>query len=188
MIFISIEEVTNAIPSCLCDLIGAKSCDWDQFDRPIGGNIDFCYETFKLNQHGQASEKVVREMVEIAIHEIGHILGLYSEDMAYYYDRTTGLPRTPRPLKISMDIDCVNGKKSSEIGYDVYAPSQDTLKFGTDYAGISYYEIVTPTVRQVAQNHFNCNRMNGMRLENQPTSNGEIITFRNSFIRIYLLC
>jgi len=33
-----------------------------------------------------------------------------------------------------------------------------------------YYEVVLPTVRQVAKNQFNCPTLEGARLENQPTS------------------
>lgn len=89
------------------------------------------------------------------------------------YFSTTGRPRTPRPILPATDTVCVNGKKASEFNYEIYAPSDNTLKFGALYPGIKYYEVVTSTVRQVARNHFNCDRMNGMRLENQPTSNGK---------------
>ena len=182
LLFVSQSKLTNKIFNC-CDCTpGAIACERDQYDRPIGGVIDFCFGTFKLNEHGQASEKVAKEMVEIAIHEIGHILGLSSDDMVYYHDQTTGLPRTPRPLKPSKNIVCVNGKNSTEMGYDVYAPSSNTLKFGAHYPGIRYYEVVTPTVRQVARNHFNCKHMNGMRLENQVTSDGKV------FVLCIILC
>lgn len=131
--------------------------------------VDFCYSTFKLNEYGEASEKVTREFIETAIHELGHVLGVSSDDMPFYYDRMTGLPRTPRPISTSNDIVCVNGEKPKK---DIFIPSKNTLKFGALYPGIRYYEVVTPTVKQVARNHFNCDRMDGMRLENQPTSNG----------------
>jgi hypothetical protein len=155
---------------------GARSCDYDQYNRPIGGWVDFCYEAFKINESGQASPKVLKEMIATAIHEIGHVLGLASEDMAYFYDKTTGLPRTPRPLKSNNSTVCVNGVKATDFDPDLLIPSENTLRFGTLNSGIPYYEVVTPTVRQVARNHFNCDRMEGMRLENQPTSNGEIET------------
>lgn len=137
--------------------------------------MDFCYRVFELDEHGQASDKLMKEMIEIAIHEMGHILGLTSDDMAFYYDRSTGQPRTIRPLKAAQDIECVDGRKASEFGYEIFAPSKDTLTFGAMFPGIKYFEVVTPTVRQVAQNHFNCKEMRGMRLENQPTSNGKLL-------------
>ena len=90
--------------------------------------------------------------------------------MAFYWDRTTGLPRTPSP-EIVDDIICVNGKTSGENGGNIFKPSSSTLRFGAMYPGIKYYEVVTTTVVRVARNHFNCSTMSGLRLENQPTSN-----------------
>ena len=37
-------------------------------------------------------------------------------------------------------------------------------------SGNRYFEIITPTVQRVVRNHFNCQKMKGARLENQPTS------------------
>jgi hypothetical protein len=155
-------------------LLDAQSCDSDQYDRPIGGWIDFCYQAFELDEHHQVSSIVLKEMIETAIHEIGHVLGLTSRDMAYYYDKTTGLPRTPRPFKSNDSTICVNGKKATDFDPNLVTPAQNTLRLGALYPGIRYYEVVTPTVRQVARNHFNCDRMEGMRLENQPTSDGKV--------------
>jgi len=171
ILYITANRSCAEVGSGYESIAGATSCDWDQFDRPIGGIVDFCYATIKLNEHGVASQDATQKFIETAIHEIGHVLGLTSDDMAYYYDRLIGQPRTPRPVNPSRDTTCVNGKKSSEFQYEIYPPSKDTLHFGALYPGIKYYEVVTPTVKQVAQNHFNCDRMKGMRLENQPTSN-----------------
>ena len=63
-------------------------------------------------------------------------------------------------------------KHSSKYTY-IDRPSLSTMRMGKWDPGIPYYEIVTPTVAQVARNHYNCDRMVGMRLENQPTSNGK---------------
>ncbi len=150
-------------------LAGADACDWDQFDRPIGGQIKFCYDAFPLNSNGKASPEITRIMVEVAIHEIGHVLGLRANDLAFYYDRVTGLPRTPRPVIPSNDTKCITGQKSSEIKGIVYKPHTTTLRLSAIKPGIQFYEIVTPTVKRVARNHFNCPSMTGMRLENQPT-------------------
>lgn len=149
-------------------IAGANSCDWDQYDRPIGGVINFCYKSFDLDTDGVVSQaKVIRDMIDTAIHEIGHILGLRSRDMVYYYDRYTGKPRTPRPLTPSKDVWCVTGKHSGEMPSDVLKPAGNTLKMGAIRPGIRFYEVVTPTVKLVARNHFNCETMRGMRLENQ---------------------
>ena len=64
-------------------------------NRPIGGVINFCYNSFDLDTYDGSvpQAKVIRDMIDTAIHEIGHILGLRSRDMVYYYDRYTGKPR-----------------------------------------------------------------------------------------------
>ena len=151
----------------------ADSCDWDQYDKPIAGIVNFCYSQIPVKKDGSAaSDEVLAYIIETAIHEIGHVLGLMSKDMAFYYDRRTGLPRTPRkeakPLHNS--FECISGKKAGQYLHDIYLPNSNTLKEGRTNTGIRYFQVVTPTVRQVARNHFNCPIMEGMRLENQPTN------------------
>jgi len=156
-------------------IAGADSCDWDQYDRPIGGIVDFCYSSFDIGPNATKSiEETRRIMIEVAIHEIGHVIGLQSDNMAFFYDRLTGNPRTPRPVKDRGDIECVTGKMSSEVGRETYRPASSTLRFGAHYPGIPYFEVVTPTVQRIARNHYNCSSMKGLRLENQPTSDGKL--------------
>ena len=115
---------------------------------------------------------MTRALIDISIHEIGHILGLRSKDLPYYYDRKSGKPRTPRPIKPSK-TQCIKDFNTSKYKL-IVRPSFNTMRMGQWEPGIPYYEIVTPTVAQVARNHYNCERMIGMRLENQPTSNGKL--------------
>jgi len=98
-----------------------------------------------------------------AVHEFAHILGITSDDFLFYYDWTTGLPRTPDPKKLK--IQCVN----EEIE-ELFMPGESTLKAQYSKSAGAHYEIVTPTVVQVVRNHFNCQKLTGARLENQPTS------------------
>jgi len=93
--------------------------------------------------------------------------------MAFYYDNRSGLARTKRPVENDDTITCVTGKLSAAISGNVYRPATSTLKYGAWYPGIKYFEVVTPTVKRVARSHFNCPTMNGLRLENQPTGDGE---------------
>merc|ERR1740124_1744033 len=152
-------------------LAGAASCDYDQYDRPIGGVIKFCYDAFKLNNDGTATTSSEQLMIDTVIHEIGHVLGLGSADFVFYYDRLTGRPRTPRPVEPSKDTWCISGGYSNQMNTDLYRPASDTLNMIVQDSGARYYQVVTPTVKQVAQNHYNCHTIQGLRLENQPTSN-----------------
>jgi len=51
----------------------------------------------------------------------------------------------------------------------VLAAAEDTIKPVTTANGYIAYEVVTETVRNVVRNQFNCQKMVGGRLENQPT-------------------
>ena len=100
---------------------------------------------------------------------MGHILGMTSLDLPFFYDTLTGLPHTPRPITHNNNDGrtCIQGQPPPP---DVYFPHNNTLSGGITNQGIRYFQVTTPTVTQIARNHFNCPTMNGMRLENQPTS------------------
>lgn len=120
--------------------------------------VRFCYDTFS----SQANQQVATRSIQTAIHELVHVLGFKDTDYAYYYNIETGLPRTPDPIMAS--VKCIDGSTSN-----LFLPGDTTLAAGvTDY-GVQYFSVVTPTVRQVARNHFDCQTIEGARLENQPT-------------------
>jgi hypothetical protein len=45
---------------------------YDGFDLPVvgGGRIEFCYDSFELDEFVEASEETFKIMVETAIHSI----------------------------------------------------------------------------------------------------------------------
>jgi len=92
-----------------------------------------------------------------------HVFGFKDSDFPYYYDINNGLPRTPRPIQ-QVEHDCNDGSRRS-----IFAASEETVKRGLTSYGVNYYEITTPRVKQVARNQFDCQEMDGARLENQPT-------------------
>jgi len=176
MLYVDAQDSCSSESQGFEALAGARSCDYDQYDRPIAGVIRFCYDSFQLEGGVGGSTEIIdqttRIMIETSIHEIGHVLGLASADYAFYWDHTTAQPRTPRPIEPSLDVHCINGQYSHELkDRDIYKPSHNTLRMVLRADGVRYYEVVTPTVKRVARNHYNCERMEGMRLENQPTSN-----------------
>ena len=161
-------------------LASAFSCFWDQFERPIAGMIEFCLDAIELgvdhpivtgarNQDGGAAslspgaDKALQLHVSTAIHEIAHVLGITSSDMLYYWDSMTGLPRTPEPQE--KEVTCVTGEKKV-----MKAPDETTLREKYSKRKVRYFEVTTPTVRQVVRNQFNCQTLTGAPLENQPTN------------------
>ena len=158
----------NADSGQLQTLAFATNCQHDQYDRPVVGYFGVCFGM--IDPSDRSTKTHQRRLLTIA-HEFTHVLGMTSFDFAYYWDHTTGKPRTPRnsfnkpPYS---NVLCVDGTfRSMEI------PSQDTLMKTTTNNGYVGYEIVTKTVRNVVRNHFNCPSMKGARLENQPTGEGD---------------
>lgn len=103
---------------------------------------------------------------DIMVHEIAHTLGFDSYLFKYYRNGTTGQPLTPRPFQTST-VQCANEDDVSEQkGF----PSSKVLQMGRNANGDVYYDIVTPRVAQVVQNHFRCHSLAGARLENYEAS------------------
>eukprot|EP00554_Chaetoceros_debilis_P014309 CAMPEP_0194124942 /NCGR_PEP_ID=MMETSP0150-20130528/59201_1 /TAXON_ID=122233 /ORGANISM="Chaetoceros debilis, Strain MM31A-1" /LENGTH=2931 /DNA_ID=CAMNT_0038818727 /DNA_START=94 /DNA_END=8886 /DNA_ORIENTATION=- len=171
------EHVTNGIEDAdlvlfmaanidlICEeggaLAAARSCQADQYDRPIVGSVVVCLNRLDVND-----QKSKDKFYGVLLHELTHVFGMRAIDFPYFHDPTTGLPRTPRPFQ-SKTVTCVDGNMVRTV-----APSDSTLKAGFTKRGKLFYEVVTPTVRQVVRNHFDCQKMSGARLENQPTNDG----------------
>jgi hypothetical protein len=141
----------------------AVACNFDQFDRPIAGAVNFCLDQIEIDDDGTASDSIIDDNVDVAIHECAHVLGMSSNSYRFFWDPDTGLPRTYRPFE-ARTVVCVNGKEMTLI-----LPSDNTMKFFIATNGQRYASIVTPKVATVARNQFDCQELNGAQLENQPT-------------------
>ena len=144
----------------------AVACNFDQFDRPTAGAINFCLDQIELDEYGSATESIIDDNVDVAIHEAAHVLGMSSNSYRFYWNPDTGTVRTPRPFQ-ERDVICVNGKEQTLI-----LPDPNTMKFFIANNGQRYASIVTPKVATVARNQFDCQELNGAQLENQPTGEG----------------
>eukprot|EP00547_Thalassionema_nitzschioides_P005367 CAMPEP_0194199872 /NCGR_PEP_ID=MMETSP0156-20130528/720_1 /TAXON_ID=33649 /ORGANISM="Thalassionema nitzschioides, Strain L26-B" /LENGTH=560 /DNA_ID=CAMNT_0038924817 /DNA_START=59 /DNA_END=1738 /DNA_ORIENTATION=+ len=142
----------------------AVACNFDQYDRPTAGAINFCLNQINLKDDGTASDSIIQDNVDVAIHEAAHVLGMSSNSYRFFWDSETGEPRTRRPFA-SRTVDCVDGVSRSLV-----LPDKETMDFfRNEQTGQRYASIVTPKVRAVARNQFNCQTMAGGQLENQPT-------------------
>lgn len=159
-------------------LASAFSCFWDQFGRPIAGNVDFCLDAIDLsiinqvdssNSDGALSpeaDKSLRLAIGSAVHEMAHVLGVASSDMIYFFDPKTGLRRNPNPqLK---EVTCINGQRK-----ELYVPDESMLQEKFTKKGVRFFEVTLPTVRQVVRNQFNCQTLTGAALENQPSNDAD---------------
>jgi hypothetical protein len=115
---------------------------------------------------GKSNGVVVERMIEIATHELLHVLGLTSDSLPFFRNPVTGKPLTPRPFRVT-ETTCSNGETKAVLGEPsalVVGRVVDTI------TGLSHFEVRTPLVTQVVRNHFNCPSLTGARLENNPTS------------------
>lgn len=116
-------------------LASAVSCERDQFDRPVIGSIDFCLDEI------ETSTRSTKRTRDVAIHEIGHVLGFNSYSISFFRNPETGEALTSRPLQVKQ-AKCVNGQEMS-----VYVPGENTLRLVEKDDGSRQYIVVTPTVR-----------------------------------------
>jgi hypothetical protein len=159
--------VSGTPSTTYCDtstLAVAISCNFDQYDRPIAGAINFCLDMVDLKEDGTASDAVIQDNVDVAIHEAAHVFGMSSNSYHFFWDSDTGEPRTARPFS-TQTITCVD-----EVTRTLILPDENTMKFFVAENGQRYASIVTPKVRTVARNQFDCQSIAGAQLENQPTS------------------
>ena len=144
----------------------AVACNFDQFDRPTAGSINVCLDQIEVDSDGTASESIIQDNVDVLIHEVAHVLGHSSNSYRYFWDSETQEPRTPRDGEFDKrkTVKCVDGMER-----DILAPAENTMKFFDAENGQRYAAIVTPKVKAVARNQFDCQTLVGAKLENQPT-------------------
>lgn len=160
LIFVTANKYCSASADGFDKLASAISCERDQFDRPVTGTIDFCLSGISKNDN----EKIKG----VAIHEIGHILGMSSNSLPFFRNPRTGEPLTKRPF-VPKKVKCVNGE---EYFYNI-VPDENTVKGMQGKNGVRHFLMVTPMVKTVVRNHFDCQSLEGARLENQPTGNND---------------
>ena len=129
------------------------------------GFINFCLDEIPVHSSGKVKQSDIQNLISVGIHEFAHVLGMNGESWKFFRHPLTGEPMTERPFT-KVNRVCVNGKKFK----DVVIPSCRTIQEGKSSNGMPYFEIVTPTVRQVVRNQFGCQTLTGARLENQPTN------------------
>lgn len=157
----------------------ASACTLDQFDRPIVGFVNFCLDhevsssvDFIQRVYGNFLGTELRDdhievsQTEIAVHELGHVLG-FTSWMYKYFRHPDRTPRTERPFQ-SETIQCTSGVEQTAV-----FPSPATIRETIDpVTGRKSFNIVTPRVKQVARNLLGCDEVIGARLGEGETCLG----------------
>ena len=145
----------------------SNDCLVDQFDRPIAGTLLICADKFgSMSSDTEEGRSQQQKLDEVLQHETAHVLGMSGATMPYWRDRTNfGKPYTPRPL-IEEEVVCINGETES-----IVVPAQNTVREGKTKTGVRYFRVVTPTVRNVIANQFDCESATGARLDNNEYYN-----------------
>lgn len=157
-----IDEDDSQKERCSGDYLAASAfCSTDQYDRPTAAILHLCIGEdffFKTN---------TKTNIMIVLHEIGHALGFNAVSLAHFR-RPDGEPYTARdpatgeiPITV---IECTGPLGQRQRG-NVTLPSTDILQFRTVRGGVRVAEVVTPFVRQVVRNHFDCQELPGAELE-----------------------
>ena len=147
---------------CGGDYLAASAfCSTDQYDRPTAGILHLCIgEDFFAPRNLQANIMLIR-------HELGHALGFNAVSLAHFR-RSDGTPITERDPKTGeiplSEIECT-GPIGQRQRAEVALPSEEILKFRTVRGGVRVAEVVTPSVRKVVRNHFDCQELPGAELE-----------------------
>ena len=179
------QQVCNTDDSkeVLSTLAVSTACAVDPAtDRPVVGFANLCLNEIATTKNGTVDQASVDMMVDVLIHELLHVLGLDSDLFKYFRNSANGEPLTPRKatwmgseagFEKEESVSCVGGQAPQQLATacnNTLMYHREEVSLGVDKVRRSYYEIVLPTVVQVSRNQFNCQDLNGVRLENQPTS------------------
>lgn len=158
----NITDNDNPKEPCSGDYLAASAfCSTDQFDRPTAAILHLC-----IGENFFASENVPTNIM-IVLHELGHALGFNAVSLAHFRrpNGTAYTERDPNTGEIPItEIECT-GPVGQRQTANVTLPSEDILQFRTVRGGVRVAEVVTPSVRQVARNHFDCQELPGAELE-----------------------
>jgi len=128
-------------------LASAGFCQLNEYDRPIAGQLNVCDALFESSPDAA---------VAVLVHELMHVL-VFSPSLYALYRDEDGNPRTERDS---------NGNPlnyNQRGGY--FEPDSTTVQYKLE-RGASVVEIVTENVLKKAGEHFDCNKITGVELEN----------------------
>jgi len=151
-------------------------CQFDQQMRPLIGSLSICLNDMDV-QNNSVYDKEVLHYTALLSQLVGRFLGLSPRLFKYFRDSETGQLWGESPSA----IEC--GDDKQVVTHETMLPN--VIQQVNVRDGIPFYEIATPTVKQVVRNVFDCQTMSGARLEAPlPDDNGGC-TFFNLDLRYH---
>ena len=141
----------------------ATVCTFDQHMRPVSGNLVICLDQIEASPGEIADVEFLRVTSSLTL-EVGKILGLSPSLFVYFRDPKTGKSWGAE----KRTVKCVDG---TEHTLSVPNMLQSNLDLDNGMRAIEiepYFEVISPTVKQVVRNHFDCQSLRGARLDGSP--------------------
>jgi len=165
--------VTPNGPQCYKDDGGTPSgvlsyssvCSFDQNMRPIFANIVVCFDSIDTSD-GEVSVTESLRLTASLTKEVGKVLGMSPSLYQYFRNVETGQPYGAK----MQEVTCVDGSKQTLSMPKILEAFYDADDDNNLVSQNPHYEIVTPTVRQVVRNHFDCQTLHGARLDRRGKS------------------
>ena len=145
-------------------------CHFDQNMRPLIGSLSICLGSMNVQKDNEVNNKDILHHTAMLSQLVGRFLGLSPSLFKYFRN-----PETDQ-LWGERDLDFVCG--NDEAQQDVML--SNIIQQQTERDEELFFEIVTPTVKQVVRNHFDCQTLTGARLVAplpDPNANGECAFF-----------
>ena len=143
---------------CTSPIAYGGACVLDQCGRAIFGAVNFCKSKLAVDE-----EKLLKW---VTIHEIGHILVLNSDHFKNFRD-SNGRFRVPRDeygeFKENISYKDCNGEIKHSERLDGVVEQVD--KMCDPLKSKCAFEVVTPKVKEMVREHFDCNSLTGAELE-----------------------
>eukprot|EP00804_Cyclotella_cryptica_P028506 CCRYP_014798-RB/>CCRYP_014798-RB protein AED:0.04 eAED:0.04 QI:2126/1/1/1/0.85/0.62/8/1277/1088 len=148
-------------------------CHFDQNMRPLIGSLSICLDNMGLLD-SEVDESEILRHIALTKRLIGQFLGLSPSLFQYFRNPDTDDLWGGRYVKISCDD---NGERELFLS--------NVIQQQTTPDGEVYYEISTPTVKQIVRNHFDCQSMTGARLSSPIQDSDGTCAFSNLDLRYH---
>ncbi|KAL7460690.1 hypothetical protein ACHAXS_001135, partial [Conticribra weissflogii] len=139
-------------------------CLFDQHMRPVSSNTVICLDQIDAS-FGEISDEEIIRVTEYLTLEVGKVLGLSPSLFEHFRNPETGTPWGATKKTVT----CIDGVEKDMWVPNILSASMESISRG-DRLLEPFFEVVSPTVRQVVRNHFDCQALNGARLERHKSS------------------